>query len=152
VERSAFGQFSGRERPQHVEFVAVRVGHDHPADLTLADADPAGTERFQPGHLGGLINRPQIKMQPVLDRFALGNPQEQQIRDDSVLPASFGRLQDNLVIRLIRAPPAERRLPERRDRGRITGVNAQALDTYVHPATLIGRRRLVEWFLEIMAG
>ncbi len=26
----------GRARPQHAELVAVRVGHDHPADLALA--------------------------------------------------------------------------------------------------------------------
>jgi hypothetical protein len=58
AELSALGQFSGRERSQHVEFVAVRVGHDHPADLALADADPARAERFQPGDLGGLVARP----------------------------------------------------------------------------------------------
>jgi hypothetical protein len=143
---SAFGKLSRRERPQHVKFVAVRVGRDHPVDLALADADPAGAERFEPGDLCGLIARPQIQVQPILDHLALGNPQEQQIRGDTILRASRRRLQDNLIIRLVRTPPAERRLPERRDSRRITGVNAQALDAYIHPATVVGRSRFVERF------
>jgi len=40
-----------------VELVAIRVGHDHPADLALADIDPAGAEGLQPGDFGGLVTR-----------------------------------------------------------------------------------------------
>src|SRR5215472_6989096 len=115
---SALGPLSERERPQHVELVAVRVGHDHPADLALADADPASAERFQPGGLSALIAGPQIQVQPVLDDLAFGNPQEQQIRGHAILRASLRRLQDNLIIRFVCTPPAERRLPERRDSAR----------------------------------
>jgi hypothetical protein len=64
---SAAGQFIGGERAQHVELVALRIGHDHPADLALgllADAGPTGAERLKPGDLGGLILRPQIQVQP----------------------------------------------------------------------------------------
>jgi hypothetical protein len=42
----------------------------------------------------------------------------------------YGRLEDNLVFLLERAPPAQRGLPERRDRRRVLGVDAQALDAY----------------------
>jgi Virulence activator alpha C-term len=143
---SALGQLSGRERPQHIELVAIRVGHDHPADLALADAHPAGAERFQPGDLGGLIARPQVQMQPVLDYLALGNSQEEQVGGDTILEASLRGLEDHLIFRLGRAPPAQCRLPERRDPRRIAAVDAQALDAYIHPATVVGRGRLVEWF------
>ena len=95
---SVSGQLGGRERPQHVELVAVRVGHDHPADLALADADPAGAQRFQPGDLGGLIARPQVQVQAVLDDLLLGNSQEEQVRGDAILGAPLGRLEDHYVV------------------------------------------------------
>jgi len=69
----------------------------------LADAHPAAAERFQPGDLGSLIAWPQIKVQPVLDDLALGNLQEEQVRDDAILGAPLGRLEDHLVVRLKRA-------------------------------------------------
>lgn len=140
------GQFGGCERPEHVELVSVRVGHDHPADVALADAHLAGAECFQPGDLGGLIAGPQIQMQPVLDYLLPGNSQEEQIRDNAVLRTALGRLQDNLVVRLEGAPPAERRLPERRDLRRITGVDTQALNAYIHTVTVASRGALSNGF------
>jgi hypothetical protein len=64
-----------------------------------------GAERFQPGDLAGLIARPQIHVQPVLYDLALGNAQEEQIRDD----ATFGLLRrfEDYPVRLGRAQPAE---------------------------------------------
>jgi hypothetical protein len=58
--RRLLSRFGGCERPQHVELVTVRVGHDYPTDLALADIHPAGAECFQASHLGGLIAGPQI--------------------------------------------------------------------------------------------
>ena len=46
--RSTSGLPGRGERPQHVELIAIWVGHGDPADLALADADPAGAERLQP--------------------------------------------------------------------------------------------------------
>src|SRR5215475_14006679 len=135
----AFSQFGGCERPQQVELDAVRVGHDHPANVSLTDAHPAGAECFQPGDLGDLITGPQVQMQPVLDDLAFGNFQEERVRGNAILGAPGGRLEDYPVVRLEGAPPAERRLPERRDLRRISGVDTQALNAYVHTETVVGR-------------
>jgi hypothetical protein len=70
-DKSAAGQLIGGQGSQHVELVAIRIGHDHPADRTLADIDPAGAEGLQPGDFGGLVTGPKIQMQPVLDYLAL---------------------------------------------------------------------------------
>src|SRR3954470_9518646 len=64
----------GREGAKHAELVAVRVGHDDPGLLTLADVDPAPAERLEPGHLGRLVGRPQVEVQPVLPRLQLRDP------------------------------------------------------------------------------
>jgi hypothetical protein len=74
---------------QHVEFVAVRVGHDHPAGVALADADPPGAERLQPGDLGGLVGGAKIQMKAVLDGLAFGNLEEHQVGSDPVFRAAF---------------------------------------------------------------
>jgi hypothetical protein len=68
--RSASGQLISGERSQHVELVTIRVAHDHPADVALADVEEAGAERLQPGDLGGLVHGPKVQVQPVLDDLA----------------------------------------------------------------------------------
>jgi hypothetical protein len=65
-------QFVRGQRLQHVELVTIWVGHDHPADLALADADLPGAERLEPGDFGGLVGWAQIQVQPVLDSLSLG--------------------------------------------------------------------------------
>ena len=135
--RSAAGPLIRSKRPQDIELVAIRIGHDHPADLPLADVDPAGTQGLQPGDLGGLVTGPQIQVQPVLDDLALRYLQEQQVGDDAILPAPLRRLENDLAFLLERPPPAERRLPEGSDLGRVTGIDAQTLDAYIHAPTLI---------------
>ena len=40
-------QFVRGQRLEHVELVTIRVGHDHPAHVALADADLPGAERRQ---------------------------------------------------------------------------------------------------------
>src|SRR5215472_9656552 len=67
-----------RKRPEHVELVAVWVGHDDPGDVgTLTDLDAACTESLQPRHLGRLIFWAQIEMEAVLHRLRLRHAQEQ---------------------------------------------------------------------------
>src|SRR5579863_6849210 len=120
------------QRPEHVEFVPVWVSHDHPADGALADADPPGAERLEPGDLGGLVGGTKIKVEPVLDGLALGNPKEQEVGNDAILGAALRRLEADLILFLPGPAPAQRRLPEAGDPGRVSGVKAQALDTYLH--------------------
>src|ERR1700756_1603040 len=68
----------------------LRVGHDHPADIALADADPPGAERLQPGDLGGLAGGAKIQMQPVLGDLALGDLEEHQVGSDAMFRAASG--------------------------------------------------------------
>src|SRR6266702_1997725 len=127
------GELLRRQRLEHAELVARRIGHHHPAHVRLlADVDPPGAEVPQPRHLGGLVLRPQVQVQPVLASFVLGYPQEQQVRSDPVLRAAGGRLEHDLVVPLEGAAPAERGLPEGRQSGRVRRIDAQALDANVH--------------------
>ena len=48
-------QFVRGQRLEHVELVTIRVGHDHPAHVALADADLPGAERLEPGDFGALV-------------------------------------------------------------------------------------------------
>src|SRR4051812_48805083 len=65
--RQATSAAVGRARSQDAELVALRIGHDHPGDLiTLTDVGTAGAERLEPRHLGGLVVRPEVEVQPVL--------------------------------------------------------------------------------------
>src|SRR6266849_5124995 len=64
--------WSGRQRAQHVEFVAFGIGHDDPADLgALSDVNAAGAQPLEPCHLGGLVFGPQVEVDAVLDHFLL---------------------------------------------------------------------------------
>src|ERR1017187_3587783 len=120
--RLTAGQLIGCQRPQHIELVAIGVGHHDPADVPLPDIDPAGAECFQPGDLGRLVGGPKVQMQPVLADLVLTDFQEQQVGSDTIFRASGGRLQDHLVFLVGRTAPAERGLPERSDLGWVAGV------------------------------
>ena len=127
------GRQLGRgEGLQHVELVAVGVGHDHPADLALADADLAGAERFEAGDFGGLAGGAQVEVEPVLHGLVFGNSEEQQVGSDAVLRAALGRFEADLVVVFEGAAPAQGGFPEGGDPGRVGGVDAQALDAYGH--------------------
>ena len=65
-------QFVRGQRLEHVELVTIRVGHDHPAHVALADADLPGAERLEPGDFGALVGGAQIQVEPVLDGLAFG--------------------------------------------------------------------------------
>src|SRR5262249_42502022 len=83
-----------------------------------------------------LVARPQVDVQPVLDRLLLGDPQEQQVRCHTVFGTALRWFQHDFVLIAYREAPAERRLPERGQPGRVGGVDAQALDADVRAATL----------------
>jgi hypothetical protein len=65
-------QFVRGQRLEHVELVTIWVGHDHPADVALADTDLPGAECLEPGDFGTLIGGAQIQVEPVLDGLAFG--------------------------------------------------------------------------------
>jgi hypothetical protein len=69
-------QFGRGQRLEHVELVTIRVGHDHPAHVALADADLPGAERLEPGDFGALVGGAQIQVEPVLDGLAFGDLEE----------------------------------------------------------------------------
>src|SRR5258707_13241025 len=56
-------------RGQHTELMAIGIGHDHPADLTLADVDasrPEGDETVDLRLLITVDGWSEVEMQPVL--------------------------------------------------------------------------------------
>jgi hypothetical protein len=81
----------------------------------------------------------RFQVEPVLDGLALGNLEEHQVGSDAVLRAAHWRLEAHLVLVLPRTPPAQRRFPEAGDPGRVGGVNAQALDAYLHVLIVLSR-------------
>ncbi len=102
----------------------------------LADVDPAGAEALEAGHLGRLVERAEVEVQPVLGRLRLGDQQEEQVRRDAVLGAARGRFQHHLVVVSCGPSPAQRLLPEGREGAGLGGVDADAL-----PAQAGGGRR-----------
>src|SRR6266496_3153941 len=133
---SAARELLGRQRPQHVELVAVRIGHHHPTHVrTLADVDAPSAETFQARHLGRLVLWPQIEVEAVLRRLLLGGLEE-QVRDDAVLGAAGRRLENDLTVAFVSTTPPERGLPKGRQPRGIRGTDAQALDAKSHPAIL----------------
>src|SRR5258707_5572365 len=59
----------GLSRGQHTELMAIGIGHDHPADLTLADVDasrPEGDETVDLRLLITVDGWSEVEMQPVL--------------------------------------------------------------------------------------
>src|SRR5690348_6700921 len=56
-------------RGQHTELIAIGIGHDHPADLTLPDVDvprPQGDEAVDLGVLIAVDGWSDVEVQPVL--------------------------------------------------------------------------------------
>src|ERR1700761_1626886 len=139
-------QFTRGQWPQYVKLIPVRVSHDHPADVALPNADLPRPERFQRADPGGLISRPEVEVQPVLDGLPFGNLEEHQVGDDALLRAAFRRLETDLVFVTERAAPAQRRLPEAGDPGWGGGVNAQALDADFHALIILRPGERVQRF------
>jgi len=77
-------------------------------------------------------------MESVLGCLALRNLEEYQVGGNAVLWAARRRLEADLVILLPGTAPAQRSLPEAGDPGRVGGINAQALDAYLHALIVFG--------------
>jgi hypothetical protein len=59
-------------RRQHAELVAVGVGHDDPAGVTLTDVEHGGAEAEQTIDLGLLVAvRSEVEVQPVLAELGI---------------------------------------------------------------------------------
>jgi hypothetical protein len=137
-------QFVLGQRLEHVELVAIWVGHDYPADVALADADLPGAERLQPGDFGVLVGGAQIQVEPVLDGLAFGDLEEYQVGSDAIFRAALRWLEADLVFLLPGTAPAQRGFPEAGDPGWVGGVYAQALDAYVHVLMVLRRAGRVQ--------
>ena len=62
------------------EFIAFRVGQDHPRRVALPDIGPPSTEGKETFDFCGLIDRTEVKMESVLACLLLRNRHEQQAR------------------------------------------------------------------------
>jgi hypothetical protein len=65
-----------RQRPlsrgQHAELMAIRIGHDHPADLTLADVDAGRRSYPAPSRDWAATARSQLARRPRMTAARLG--------------------------------------------------------------------------------
>src|SRR5579859_4404369 len=119
--------------PEHAELIAVRIGQNHPRYVgCLAHRRWLRTQTDETLNLGILVIRPQVEVKAVLDRLVLRHTQEQDVRRYSILRTPGRRLQNHLVLIIMRAPPTERSLPEGRDAGRIVRVETDTLNAKGH--------------------
>lgn len=65
---------------EDTEFVIFRVCQHNPRLITLADVDTLCPMSQQPSHLGVLVIRPEVEMEPALGFLGLVKPDEVQPR------------------------------------------------------------------------
>ena len=70
--------FSLMPLAKDAELVAFGVCHDNPRLVTLANVDTLRAKSLKASHLGVLVIRPEVKMQPTLKLLALIKPDEVQ--------------------------------------------------------------------------
>ena len=115
ARRSVGVEMLGCQRSKHTEFVALRVGHHDPGHVgALPYVSAARTKSFEPSHLRSLILRSQVKVQAILARLALWDAVEYEVGHDSVFGGTGRRLEDHLLVALVRAAPPQSGLPEAR--------------------------------------
>ena len=115
ARRSVGVEMLGCQRSKYTEFVALRVGHDDPGHVgALPYVSAARTKSFEPSHLRSLILRSQVKVQAILARLALWDAVEYEVGHDSVFGGTGRRLEDHLLVALVRAAPPQSGLPEAR--------------------------------------
>jgi hypothetical protein len=111
------------------ELVAFRVGEYHPRRVTLPDIGPPSTEGKETFDFCGLIDRTEVKMEPVLACLLLRNRHEQQarhpIRSRPDLELVRGVAHDN---------PAQGLGPPSTKRDRIVSVDDDLLPNEIHVA------------------
>jgi hypothetical protein len=128
------------------ELVAFGVCHDNPRLVTLANVDTLRAMSLETSHLGGLIIRPEVEMQPALSLLALIKPDEVQPRQAIRLRADL-----ELLIRGVDHNPAKSRSPPPPQGHRIHRVNKYLFPFQGHPPSL-GLPGLRNRHLRCLAG
>jgi hypothetical protein len=113
------------------ELVAFGVCHDNPRLVTLANVDTSRAMSFKASHLGVLVIRPEVEMQPTLDLLAL-------IKPDEVQPWHAIRLRADLelLIRGVDHNPTKSLRPPLPQGHRIHRVNNYLFPFQGHPPSL----------------
>ena len=113
------------------ELVAFGICHDNPRLVTLANVDTLRAMSLKASHLGVLVIRPEVEMQPVLNLLAL-------IKPDEVQPWQAIRLRADLelLIRGVDHNPTKSRSPPLPQGHRIHRVNNYLFPFQGHPPSL----------------
>jgi hypothetical protein len=105
------------------ELVAFGVCHDNPRLVTLANVDTLRAMSLKASHLGVLIIRPEVEMQPALSLLALIKPNEVQPWQAIRLRADL-----ELLVRGVDHNPAKSRSPPLPQ-----GLRIHRVDKYLFP-------------------
>jgi hypothetical protein len=111
------------------ELIAFRVGEYHPRRVTLPDIGLPSTERKETFDFCGLIDRTEVKMEPVLACLLLQNRHEQQARHPI-----RSRPDLELVRGVAHNNPAQGLGPPSTKRDRIVSVDDDLLPNEIHVA------------------
>jgi hypothetical protein len=114
------------------ELVAFGVCHDNPRLVTLADVDTLRAMSLKASHLGVLVIRSEVEMQPALIFLAHIEPDEVQPRQAIRLRADL-----ELVIRGVDHNPTESCSPPLPQGHRIHRVNNYLFPFQGHPPSLV---------------
>jgi hypothetical protein len=117
--------------PKDTELVAFGVCHDNPRLVTLANVDTPCAMSLKASHLGVLVIRPEVEVQPALSLLALIKPDEVQPRQAIRLRADL-----ELVIRGVDHNPTKGRSPPLPQGRRIYRVNNYLFPFQGHPPSL----------------
>lgn len=118
-------------RTKDAELVALRVGQDDPLALTLPDIDPSSSRSDQAVDFGGLVDRAEIRMPPVLAHLRLRDRHEQQTRQ------LVGCRPDlEFIIGFGHDDPAQSRGPPSSESNRIARVDDDLLPGQVHSSIM----------------
>lgn len=116
---------------EDTELVAFGVGHDNPRLVTLANVDTLRAMSLKASHLGVLVIRPEVEMQPVLNRLALSKPNEVQPWQAIRLRADL-----ELIVRGVDHDPTKSCSPPLPEGHRIHRVNKYLFPFQAHPPSL----------------
>ena len=114
----ALSVFAGIPSAKYTELVTFGVCHDNPRLVTLANVDTLRAMSLKASHLGVLVIRPEVEMQPTLSLLAF-------IKPDEVQPWQAIRLRADLelLIRGVDHNPTKSRSPPLPQGHRIHRVN-----------------------------
>ena len=123
--------FSLMPLAKDAELVAFGVCHDNPRLVTLANVDTLRAMSLKASHLGVLVIRPEVEMQPALNLLAL-------IKPDKVQPWQAIRVRADLelLIRGVDHNPTKSRSPPLSQGHRIHRVNNYLFPFQGHPPSL----------------